>query len=106
MRSAELLLAAALLAVSTASARAETVDAVVSPAPTPQQVRAATEAVYGDPDLHGLKAERVLRFKDRERREPPEAGADLRWLRELMRWLSEAGRWLVWLGMATLAAVQ
>ena len=105
MRSAELLLAVALLAASTTSVRAEPVDAAIGPSPTPQQVQEATEAVYSDPDLHGLKAERVLRFRDREREDPPEAGADLRWLRELMRWLSEAGRWLMWLGMATLAAV-
>ena len=28
--------------------------------PTPQHIRDATEAVYNDPDLHGLKADREL----------------------------------------------
>jgi hypothetical protein len=73
--------------------------------PTPQQIREATEAVYADPDLHGLKADRVLRFKNRERPKEPEPSADMRWLRDLVRWFSEAGRWLMWLGMAALAAI-
>lgn len=101
MRSLELLLAATLLAMSPVSVRAEAVDTL----PTPQQVREATEAVYNDPDLHGLKADRVLRFKNRERQDPAEDRTDLRWLQDLMRWFSEAGRWLVWLGMAVLAAL-
>jgi hypothetical protein len=75
-------------------------------APTPQQVREATEAVYNDPDLHGLKADRVLRFKNRERDAPNEqTGPDLRWLRELMKWISQTGRALVWLGLAAVAAL-
>ena len=49
--------------------------------PAPQQVREATEAVYNDPDLHGLKADRELRFKNRERPKEAQASADLRWLR-------------------------
>jgi hypothetical protein len=73
--------------------------------PTAQQVREATEAVYNDPDLHGLKADRELRFKDREQPKAREDSAELRWLRDLMRWFSEAGRWLMWLGMAALAAL-
>ena len=97
----DLLLATALLLVAPPMAAAEP-----TPAPTPQQVRDATEAVYNDPDLHGLKAERELRFKDREREaRPPDDGPDMRWLRDLMRWISEAGRGLVWLGMAALAAL-
>jgi hypothetical protein len=79
--------------------------AVAAPAPTPEQVRQATEAVYNDPALHALRAERELRFKNRERQAPDSADNDLRWLRQFARWLSEAGRWLVWLGMALLAAV-
>jgi hypothetical protein len=90
-----------LLAWQLTSARAQTPPA----APTPAQVHEATEAVYNDPDLHGLKAERELRFKDRERQAPEPANGDLRWLRNWVQWLSEAGRWLVWLGMAVLAAV-
>ncbi len=73
--------------------------------PTQQQIREATEAVYADPDLHGLKADRELRFKNRERPREPEPSADMRWLRDLVRWFSEAGRWLMWLGMAALAAI-
>jgi hypothetical protein len=80
------------------------VVAAVDP-PTPQAVREATEAVYNDPDLHGLKVERELRFKNRERQAPEPTNDDLRWLRSFVQWLSEAGRWLVWLGMALLAAV-
>jgi Domain of unknown function (DUF4129) len=73
--------------------------------PTPQQVHEATEAVYNDPDLHGLKADRELRFKNRDQPKEPPASGDMRWLRDLVRWFSEAGRWLVWLGMAALAAL-
>jgi Domain of unknown function (DUF4129) len=73
--------------------------------PTTQQVREATEAVYNDPDLHGLKADRELRFKNREQPKQADASADLRWLRDLVRWFSEAGRWLIWLGLAVLVAV-
>jgi hypothetical protein len=73
--------------------------------PTPQQVRDATEAVYIDPDLHGLKADRELRFRNREQPKEREPSADMRWLRDLVRWFSEAGRWLMWLGMAALAAL-
>jgi hypothetical protein len=80
-------------------------DARATEPPTPQQVRDAAEAVYNDPDLHGLKADRELRFKDREQPKEREASADLRWLRNLVRWFSEAGRWLMWLGMAALAAL-
>jgi hypothetical protein len=72
---------------------------------TPQQVHDATEAVYNDTDLHGLKADRELRFKDREQPKEQDPSPDMRWLRDLMRWFSEAGRWLVWLGMAALAAL-
>jgi hypothetical protein len=91
----------ALLIALLGSVRAQT----PSPAPTPAQVREATEAVYNDPALHALKAERELRFKNRERQAPDPADNDLRWLRQFARWLSEAGRWLIWLGMALLAAV-
>jgi Domain of unknown function (DUF4129) len=80
-------------------------DARAVEPPTPQQVREATEAVYNDPDLHGLKADRELRFKDREQPKEPEAAADMRWLRDLVRWFSQAGRWLMWLGMAALVAL-
>ncbi len=73
--------------------------------PTPQQIREATEAVYNDPDLHGLKADRELRFKNREQTKEQDKAPDLRWLRDFTRWFSEAGRWLVWLGMAALAAL-
>jgi Domain of unknown function (DUF4129) len=73
--------------------------------PTPQQIRDATEAVYNDPDLHGLKADRELRFKNREQPKEPDPSPNLRWLRDLARWFSEAGRWLMWLGMAALAAL-
>ena len=73
--------------------------------PSPQAVRDATEAVYGDPDLHRLKAERELRFKNREREAPAPDRGELHWLRDFVQWLSEAGRGLVWLGMAVLAAV-
>ncbi len=114
----ELLLVTALLAAAPVTVRAdEPVQAPASPStssgrtadrmpPSAQQVREATEAVYNDPDLHGLKADRVLRFKNREREtDTREPGPDLRWLRDLMRWISEAGRGLVWLGMAALAAL-
>ena len=96
MRSRELLALVVLLFALSAQA---------AEPPTPQQVREATEAVYNDPDLHGLKADRELRFKDRDQPKEQETSADLRWLRDLMRWFSEAGRWLVWLGMAALAAL-
>jgi Domain of unknown function (DUF4129) len=100
MRSVELLLVAALSAAPASAVAAERA------APTTHQVREATEAVFNDPDLHGLKADRELRFKNRERDDaPPDPGPDLRWLRELMRWISEAGRGLMWLGMAALAAL-
>jgi Domain of unknown function (DUF4129) len=92
-----LLLALALLLFALSSHAAEP--------PTPQQVRDATEAVYNDPDLHGLKADRELRFKNREQPKEIETSAELRWLRDLVRWFSEAGRWLMWLGMAALAAL-
>lgn len=74
-------------------------------APTPQQVRDATEAVHADPDLHGLKADRELRFKNRDQSKEQDRSVDPRWLRDFTRWFSEAGRWLVWLGMAALAAL-
>lgn len=73
--------------------------------PSAQQVRDATEAVYNDPDLHGLKADRELRFKNQQQPKEQQASADMRWLRDLVRWFSEAGRWLMWLGMAALAAL-
>ena len=73
--------------------------------PSAQQVHDATEAVYNDPDLHGLKADRELRFKNRDQPKEREPSADMRWLRDLVRWFSEAGRWLVWLGLAVLAAL-
>jgi Domain of unknown function (DUF4129) len=73
--------------------------------PTPQQVREATEAIYNDPDLHGLKADRELRFKNRDQPKEQDKPFDPRWLRDFTRWFSEAGRWLVWLGMAALAAL-
>jgi hypothetical protein len=73
--------------------------------PTPQQVREATEAVYNDPDLHGLKADRELRFKNRDQPKEQDKAVDPRWLRDFTRWFSEAGRWLIWLGMAVLAAL-
>ena len=91
------LLALALLLFALSSHAAEP--------PTPQQVREATEAVYNDLDLHGLKADRELRFKDRDQPKEREASAELRWLRDLVRWFSEAGRWLMWFGMAALAAI-
>jgi hypothetical protein len=91
------LLALALLLFALSSRAAEP--------PTPQQVRDATEAVYNDPDLHGLKADRELRFKNREQPKDVEASVELRWLAHLARWFSEAGRWLMWLGMAALAAL-
>jgi hypothetical protein len=91
------LFALALLLFALSSHAAET--------PMPQQVRDATEAVYNDPDLHGLKADRELRFKNREQPKEAEAAPNLRWLRDLVRWFSEAGRWLMWLGMAALAAL-
>ena len=72
---------------------------------TPQQIRDATEAVYNDPDLNGLKADRELRFKNRERPKEQDPSPDMRWLRDLVRWFSQAGRGLVWLGMAALAAL-
>lgn len=96
MRSRELL-ALALLLFALLTQAAEP--------PTPQQVREATEAVYNDPDLHGLKADRQLRFKNREQPKEQDKAVDPRWLRDLVRWFSEAGRWLMWLGMAALAAV-
>lgn len=77
----------------------------IDPAPTPQQVHDATEAVYNDPDLHGLKADRVLRFKNRDQPKEADPASDLRWLRDFMRWFTEAGRWLIWLGLAALAAL-
>ncbi len=80
-------------------------DARAAEPPTAQQVREATEAVYADPDLHGLKADRELRFKNREQAQPADASPDMRWLRDLVRWFSEAGRWLMWLAMAALAAI-
>jgi Domain of unknown function (DUF4129) len=73
--------------------------------PSAHQVRDATEAVYNDPDLHGLKADRELRLKNQEQPKENTASADVRWLRDLVRWFSEAGRWLVWLGMAALVAL-
>ena len=80
------------------------VDVRAAEPPTPQQVHDATEAVYNDPDLHGLKADRELRFKNREQPKEQEPSPDMAWLRNLVRWFSEAGRWLMWLGMAALAA--
>jgi Domain of unknown function (DUF4129) len=74
-------------------------------APTPEQVREATEAVYNDPDLHGLKAERTLRFKRNDDRKPAEPPPDISWLKSLVAWIAEAGRWLVWLAGAALFAV-
>jgi hypothetical protein len=73
--------------------------------PTTQQVRDTTEAVYNNPDLHGLKADRELRFKNRDQPKEQDKAVDPRWLRDFTRWFSEAGRWLIWLGMAVLAAL-
>ena len=73
--------------------------------PTPDAVKSAVEAVYNDPDLHGLKADRTLRFKPDDA--PPKAqdAPDLAWLRSLVRWMSETGRWLVWLAGAIAVAL-
>jgi len=72
-----------------------------TPSPTPQQVQDAVEAVYRDPDLNGLQADRVLRFKSDD--EPETRNPDsMRWLRDFVRWFSEAGRWLIWLALAVL----
>ena len=68
-------------------------------APSVEQVRAATENVHADPDLHGLKAERKLRVKTNdEARKPVEPAPP--WLADFIRWISETGRWLVWLAGA------
>jgi hypothetical protein len=99
MHSREVLALATLLVVLTVQA------AEPAAPPTAQQVHEATEAVYNDPDLHGLKADRELRFKNRDQPQEVQASGELRWLRDVMRWFSEAGRWLVWLGMAALTAL-
>jgi hypothetical protein len=96
MRSRDLL-ALVVLLVALATPAAEP--------PSANQVHDATEAVYNDPDLHGLKADRELRLKNQDQPKENTAPADVRWLRDLVRWFSEAGRWLVWLGMAVLAAL-
>jgi hypothetical protein len=68
-------------------------------APSVEQVHAVTESLYADPDLHGLKAERKLRWKaDDAPAERPEGAPS--WLVEFIHWISEAGRWLVWLAGA------
>ena len=73
-RSAALLIAAALSLPSHAAAP-----------PTAEQVRSAVEAVYNDPDLNGLKAERKLRFKPDDAPPKDQAAPDMQWLIDLVR---------------------
>ena len=82
-----------LVAASIAAACASTAQ---TPLPSSEQVRSATEAVYADPNLPGLKAERKLRWipADEPAKKPEESPP---WLLEFIQWISEAGRWLVWL---------
>jgi Domain of unknown function (DUF4129) len=65
-------------------------------------VQQAIEAVYQEPDLHGLQADRVLRFKRDDEERAPRDDDSMRWLRDFVAWFSEAGRWLIWFGLAVL----
>lgn len=80
------------------AAHAETTE------PTVEQVRAATETIYADPNLHGLKAERTLRWRPDD--EPaPRAQDTPPWWSDFIRWISETGRGLVWLAGAVALVV-
>ena len=68
-------------------------------------IEAAASAVRADPDLGGMKKERIWRPKldDPKRSPPPPA---LAWLADFARAVAEGGRYAVWLlGAAALAVV-
>ncbi len=70
---------------------------------TREQVAQAAEAVRADPNLPGVRREKALRFKDREKPQDAPPGLPA-WLTNLARWLSETGRLLVWCAGALLLA--
>ncbi|MEJ8855064.1 DUF4129 domain-containing protein [Variovorax robiniae] len=75
-------------------------------APTREQVQAAADVVRADPNLPGTKTTKELRFKDREKKDKPEAKKDeiAPWLVDFFRAISEGGRVLVWVLGALLFA--
>jgi hypothetical protein len=82
------------------------VPAPAAPAPSAEQVQAASRAVQQDPLLGGEKTVRTLRWKSdgaAERR--PNGKPPTPWLLELARWIAESARALMWLLGAAAVAV-
>jgi hypothetical protein len=97
-------LAARVAGVGAALAIAMTAHAAAPRAPLDAAaVEQAASAVRADPNLGGLTKERIWRFRDRDRPDPP--ARPMPWLSELVRWLAESGRVLVWLLGALAVAV-
>jgi hypothetical protein len=95
------LLLCASLACTAGAARAQ--DA--GPAPSRQEVQAATSRVAQDPDLAVKAKEKTLRFKRSDEPRKPDASPGLKWLTDLMQWISETARLLVWAGGAVVVAL-
>ena len=98
-----MLLPALLVAALHGSAQAQA--AASAPAFSVRQVRDATEATYNEPDLHGLRVERELRFKRNDVEPDVPDPAILSWWRAVLRWIEESARWLVWLSGAIAVAL-
>ena len=86
-----------------------------TPAPTPQEVDRAIEAVKADPKLARKKTVRRLTWEsksDKKKKEKAETKERrksnwkwLRWIGDLFGWIAESSRMLFWLLIAALVAV-
>lgn len=97
MRSAELLLAAALLAPA-----AQAVETPAPPALSASAVRAAAERVKADPLLPGTEKEKVLRFKGWDKPTPAKDGAPDLWWQHLLGSITGGLRVAMWLVVTAL----
>ena len=86
-----------------------------NPAPTPQEVDRAIEAVKADPNLARKKTVRRLSWDSTEKKEKKKEEDKprkvsswpkwLRWIGDLFTWIAESSRMLFWLLIAALVAV-
>lgn len=84
--------------------------AVSQPSPPPVRapigvaaVEAAASAVRADPDLGGMRKQRIWRLKGDE--EKPKPVSTDPWMLDFARWVAEGGRLLIWLCGAVALAV-